>query len=74
MATLPAQNPFPMDLSETEQGPMALPAMSSTCLLSGEKLELENQFNQRREKHRSKEKHPTVLNTNTLVSKQIQAP
>ena len=72
MATLPGQNPFLMDFSETEREPLALPLMSSTRLLSVEKLEPENQVNQRKEKCRSKEKHPTILNTSSLVHKQVQ--
>lgn len=49
--------------------------MASTCLLSMEKLQLNNKFNQRSEKNEeTKENSQTRLSGNSLVIKHSQGP
>ena len=47
---------------------------SSACLLSVEKFQPKNKFNQRRENAETKENSPARLNNNSLVIKQSQGP
>ena len=65
--------------SETDQDTMVLPLptipMSSTCLLSVEKLWSKNKFNLRNDKmQKQRERNQMGQNINSLVTKQSQGP